>query len=174
MPARPIPDLKAKFQLIIRFGPHATMEDLGRKHFGKSAKTLHGWSGADPRRPVDTVPGEAYPKFLKLMALLLPDLGPEQHERLLQSPANALSVALSRKWSGSLLELLEANAAADRLRLVRDDIALVELADDDASEDVRVRLGERFRFEAAARHDCPYSLLLQHSGSAWGLSLIHI
>lgn len=168
MPARHVPDLKTKFQLVIRYGRLRSMEELAG-HFGRSPKTLHGWSGSDARRPADTLPADAFGKFVSLLAEILPECTSVECERLLEGPSTALAAILSQQDAVSLAALLDARAVPGKIRLIRKtDLALVMVDDDEDQADEHLRLGERFRLVFPGLHTCPYALMLQHAPSTWG------
>lgn len=170
MTAQHVPDLKIKYQLAIQYGRLGSMNELA-KILGRSAATLHGYAGSDPRRSPDFIPGEVFERFLALYCGLLPDRSSEECYRLLVGSSQPLRLALSRRSSGSLLELLEERCISGKIGLIHQThLPLVEIMGDQDHPDEAVRMGEQFRLVFEGIHTSPYTLMLQHSGSLWGCS----
>jgi hypothetical protein len=138
--------------------------------FGRSVKTILGWVNDDRGRPPESMPAKAKAQFVTIFAELLPDLPRPRVLSLVEGPASHLQHELERAAASILSRIIAREASREGIRLMRpsSENPLVDVVEEVPADLPRLKLGEAFRLEFPARHDCLFALALQNAGRRWG------
>jgi len=168
MASIPVVELRRKYDLAIE---HITGSlDALAVRFGKSVKTILGWVNDNRGRSTESMPVKAKAQFVTIFAEVLPELPRHRVLSLVEGPASHLQHELERAAASILSRIIAREASREGVRLFRSSLEnpLVEIVEDVPADLPRLSLGEAFRLEFPARHDCPFALALQHAGRRWG------
>lgn len=168
MTSVPVIELRRKYDLAIEYVT-SSMDALAAR-FGKSVKTILGWVNDDRGRPAESMPVKAKAQFVTLFAEVLPDLPRNRVLQLIEGPASHLQHELERAAASTLSRIIAREANREGIKLLRppSENPLVDVVEEVPADLPRLSLGEAFRLEFPARHDCSFALVLQHAGRRWG------
>jgi len=168
MASVPVVELRRKYDLAIEYVT-GSMDRLAAR-FDKSVKTILGWVNDDRGRSPESMPAKAKAQFVTIFAEVLLDLPRNRVLQLIEGPANHLEHELERAAASILSRIIAREASRESVRLFRSSLEnpLVEFVEEVPADLPRLSLGEAFRLEFPARHDCPFALALQHAGRRWG------
>lgn len=168
MASVPVIELRRKYDLAIEYVT-GSMDKLAVR-FDKSVKTILGWINDERGRPAESMPVKAKAQFVTLFAEVLPDLPRHRVLQLIEGPASHLQHELERAAASTLSRIIAREASREGIRLLRplSENPLVDVVEEVPAGLPRLKLGEAFRLEFPARHDCPFAFALQHAGRRWG------
>lgn len=165
MPLLIIPDLQAKYGVLIARNVVADKDDLATR-LGRSRKTLDSWAHGSDTRPQGLIPFDRTDALIDLFVKCFPPtMDREQIVEALEQPIIAFQTRLQQAWSIGFDQLLAsyANDAAGRLLAKGDDLSLVEIETDQPGAHPVIKRGVWFRLEFNSDIHAPIALAFQRT-----------